>query len=34
MIMMASAKFTSLALNDLKEIHDFIAKDKSRIASQ
>ncbi len=32
--MMASAKFTPLALNDLKEIHDFIAKDKSRIASQ
>ena len=32
--MMASAKFTPLALNDLKEIHDFIAKDKSRIGSQ
>jgi len=31
---MASAKFTALALQDLKEIRDFIAKDKSEIASQ
>ncbi len=31
---MASARFTPLALNDLKEIRDFIAKDKSGIASQ
>jgi len=31
---MASAKFTALALQDLKEIRDFIAKDKSGIASQ
>ena len=31
---MASASFTPLALHDLKEIRDFIAKDKSGIASQ
>ena len=31
---MASAKFTALALQDLKEIRDFIAKDKSGIASK
>ena len=31
---MASAKFIALALQDLKEIRDFIAKDKSGIASQ
>ena len=31
---MASAKFTALALQDLKEMRDFIAKDKSGIASQ
>ncbi len=31
---MTSARFTPLALHDLKEIRDFIAKDKSGIASQ
>jgi toxin ParE1/3/4 len=31
---MVSAKFTALALQDLKEIRNFIAKDKSGIASQ
>jgi toxin ParE1/3/4 len=31
---MATARFTPLARSDLKEIRDFIARDKSRVASQ
>ena len=31
---MANASFTPIALNDLKEIRDFIAKDKTGIATQ